>query len=74
VPLLDLDVTGDESAAAVVGQVIERFARIDVLVDNAGLGTSGAAGEGCVVQAQRIFDVSVFGLMRMTEAVLPHMR
>src|SRR5947208_16967937 len=41
VRFLDLDVTSDESAAAVVGQVIERFGRIDVLVNNAGIGSVG---------------------------------
>jgi NAD(P)-dependent dehydrogenase (short-subunit alcohol dehydrogenase family) len=74
VTLLDLDVTSDESVAAVVEQVVERFGRIDVLVNNAGLGTNGAAEESSVGQAQRVFDVNVFGLMRMTKAVLPHMR
>jgi short-subunit dehydrogenase len=54
--------------------VIERFGRIDVLVNNAGIGAAGAAEESSVEQAQRIFDVNVFGVMRMTKAVLPHMR
>src|SRR5436190_20639054 len=42
VTLLDLDVTSDESVATVVEQVIERFGRLDVLVNNAGLGANGA--------------------------------
>jgi NAD(P)-dependent dehydrogenase (short-subunit alcohol dehydrogenase family) len=74
VTLLDLDVSGEQSVSSVVGQVIERFGRIDVLVNNAGLGTNGAAEEVSVAQAQRVFDVNVFGLMRMTKAVLPHVR
>ncbi len=74
VTLLDLDVTSDESVTTVVEQVMERFGRIDVLVNNAGLGTNGAAEESSVGQAQGLFDVNVFGLMRMTKAVLPHMR
>ena len=71
---LDLDVTSDESATAVVGQVIDRFGRIDVLVNNAGIGSAGAAEELSIAQDQRVFDVNVFGLIRMTKAVLPHMR
>jgi short-subunit dehydrogenase len=67
-------VTRDESVAAVVEQVIERFGRIDVLINNTGIGTAGAAEESSVAQAQSVFDVNVFGLMRMTRAVLPHMR
>jgi NAD(P)-dependent dehydrogenase (short-subunit alcohol dehydrogenase family) len=74
VTFLDLDVTSDESVAAVVGQVLDRFRRLDVLVNNAGVGANGAAEEISVAQAQTVFDVNVFGLMRMTRAVLPHMR
>jgi NAD(P)-dependent dehydrogenase (short-subunit alcohol dehydrogenase family) len=74
VTYLDLDVSSDESVAAVVHQVIERFGRLDVLVNNAGIGSAGAAEENSVVQAQGVFDVNVFGLIRMTRAVLPHMR
>src|SRR5947208_12433170 len=74
VTLLDLDVTSDESVATAVQQVIERFGRIDVLVNNAGVGSSGASEESSVAQDQIAFDVNVFGLMRMTKAVLPHMR
>ena len=74
VTYLDLDVASDESVAAVVEQVIERFGRIDVLVNNAGIGSAGAAEENSVAQAQRVFDINVFGVIRMTKAVLPHMR
>jgi NAD(P)-dependent dehydrogenase (short-subunit alcohol dehydrogenase family) len=74
VTFLDLDVTGNESVKAVVQQVIERFGRIDVLVNNAGLGAAGAAEESSLAQDQSLFDVNVFGLIRMTKAVLPHMR
>src|SRR5215207_5740381 len=74
VTFLDLDVTSDESVATVVQQVIERFGRIDVLINNAGVGTAGAAEESSVAQAQGVFDVNVLGVIRMTKAVLPHMR
>jgi short-subunit dehydrogenase len=74
VTFLDLDVTGDEPAGTAVQQVIGRSGRIDVLASNAGAGTTGAAGESSVAQAQGVFDVNVFGLIRMTKAVLPHMR
>jgi len=74
VRFLDLDVASDASVHAVVGQVIERFGRIDVLVNNAGVGSAGAAEESSVAQDQRVFDVNVFGVIRMTKAVLPHMR
>jgi NAD(P)-dependent dehydrogenase (short-subunit alcohol dehydrogenase family) len=74
VTFLDLDVASDESVTTVVQRVIGRFGRLDVLVNNAGTGAAGAAEESSVAQTQRIFNVNVFGVIRMTKAVLPHMR
>ena len=74
VTYLDLDVTSDESVASVVEQVIDRFGQIDVLVNNAGVGATGAAEEFSLAQTQDVFDINVYGVMRMTKAVLPHMR
>jgi NAD(P)-dependent dehydrogenase (short-subunit alcohol dehydrogenase family) len=74
VTFLDLDVTDDVSVSRVVERVIERFGRLDVLVNNAGTGAAGAAEESSVAQVQRVFDINFFGLVRMTKAVLPHMR
>jgi short-subunit dehydrogenase len=74
VTFLDLDVASDTSAQAAIETVIDRYGRIDVLVNNAGIGSAGAAEESSVAQAQSLFDVNVFGVIRMTNAVLPHMR
>ena len=74
VTFLDLDVTSDGSVSTLVRGVIERLGRIDVLVNNAGTGAAGAAEESSVAQDQRVFDINFFGLIRMTKAVLPHMR
>jgi NAD(P)-dependent dehydrogenase (short-subunit alcohol dehydrogenase family) len=74
VEFIDLDVADDTSVSAAVAQVMQRFGRIDVLVNNAGMGAIGAVEESSVAQAQDMFNVNVFGVMRMTKAVLPHMR
>ncbi len=71
---LACDVTSDESVTAAVGEVLARTARIDLLVNNAGVGLIGGAEESSVEQAKSLFDVNLFGVIRMTKAVLPAMR
>ncbi len=73
--VLALDVTSDESVEAAVSEVIRREGCIDLLVNNAGFGVAPAADEETSLeQAQAIFDTNVFGIIRMTRAVVPHMR
>ncbi|MFD0326482.1 oxidoreductase [Lysobacter gummosus] len=73
--MLSLDVTDDESVDAAVGRVIELEGRIDLLVNNAGFGVAPAAAEeSSIPQAQAIFDTNFMGIVRMTRAVVPHMR
>ena len=73
--LLRLDVTSDESVAACVSAVAERTGgRIDVLHNNAGTGIIGAAEEVTPEEAMRLFQVNFFGVMRLTNTVLPLMR
>ena len=73
--MLALDVTSDESVAAVVDEVLRLEGRIDLLVNNAGFGIAPAAAEeSSIQQAQAIFDTNFFGVVRMIRAVLPHMR
>lgn len=74
VTMVDLDVASDVAVTTVVEGLVADHGRIDVLVNNAGIGSAGAAEESSIGQAQHIFDVNVFGAMRMMNAVLPHMR
>ena len=73
--MLPLDVTSDTSVQAFVAEVIRREGRIDLLVNNAGFGVAPAgAEESSIQQAQAIFDTNFMGIVRMTSAVVPHMR
>ncbi len=69
-----MDVTSDEDVNAVVADIIKSDGRIDVLVNNAGYGGYGMVEAVSLEEAQRQFDANVFGLARVTKAVLPHMR
>jgi NAD(P)-dependent dehydrogenase (short-subunit alcohol dehydrogenase family) len=68
------DVTSDESVAAAVGQVLQKAGRIDLLVNNAGVGLVAGAEESSLEQAKSLFEVNLFGVIRLTRAVLPVMR
>jgi len=73
--MIALDVTSDESVVAAVREVMRLEGRIDLLVNNAGFSVApGGAEESSMEQAQSIFDVNLFGAIRMTKAVLPLMR
>jgi NAD(P)-dependent dehydrogenase (short-subunit alcohol dehydrogenase family) len=68
------DVTGDEAVQTAVGQVLAKAGRVDLLVNNAGVGLIAGAEESSLEQAKSLFDVNLFGVFRMTKAVLPTMR
>jgi short-subunit dehydrogenase len=74
VSMLTCDVTDGETVKALVANVLSQTGRIDLLVNNAGLGLVGGAEESSIRQVQALFDVNVFGVVRVTNAVLPSMR
>ena len=71
---LTMDVTDDESMSSGIEKIIAETGRIDVLVNNAGYGSFGAIEDVPIDEARRQFEVNVFGLARLTQLVLPHMR
>jgi NADP-dependent 3-hydroxy acid dehydrogenase YdfG len=72
--ILTLDVTDPAQISTAIDDAITRFGRIDVLVNNAGIGYFAAVEEGEDAEIRRMFDINVFGLAAMTRAVLPGMR
>ena len=71
---LTCDVTREEQVQAAVKTVAEREGRIDIVVNNAGFGISGAVEFTQTADAQRLLDVNFFGMVRVNRAVLPYMR
>ncbi|MBL7946746.1 MAG: SDR family NAD(P)-dependent oxidoreductase [Flavobacteriales bacterium] len=69
-----LDITDDSSITAAVEQVIGEQGRIDVLINNAGYAIYGSVEETTLADARRQFEVNIFGLGRITQQVVPHMR
>lgn len=72
--VLELDVTNDASIRAAARHAEEIAGGIDVLINNAGIGTFGIQEAFTVEQVQRVYDVNVFGVLRVNRAILPMMR
>ena len=72
--MVRLDVRDDESVKAAVTEVVDRAWRIDALVNNAGAGLFGSLEETSISEAKELFETNFFGVMRMSQAVLPFMR
>ena len=68
------DVSSDESVRAAIEVVASTWGRIDIVVNNAGIGAKGTVEDNSEAEWQRVFDVNVFGVVRTTRAALPHLR
>lgn len=72
--LLELDVRNEDLTRSCVDQIIGETGRLDVLINNAGMGVFGATEDIGIDAAENQFNVNYFGTLRMIQAALPHMR
>lgn len=70
---LELDVSSDESAAEAVDHVISRRGKIDILINNAGIGSTGPLAELPLGVVKKAYEVNALGQLRMAQQVVPHM-
>ncbi|WP_374553512.1 oxidoreductase [Aquitalea pelogenes] len=74
VTLIEMDIRDEASVLQGIQTVINLAKRIDVLVNSAGVTLLGALEEASIEEAKTLFDTNLFGLLRVSKAVLPHMR
>lgn len=72
--IVQLDVTDDSSVMGAIQAISDESRRIDVLVNNAGYGLTGALEDLSIDEIRLQYETNVFGLVRVTQAVLPIMR
>ncbi len=71
---LACDVTDQASVDSAIAAAAAHFGGIDVLVNNAGIGAQGTVEDNDLTEWQRVFDVNVLGIVRVSRACLPHLR
>jgi NAD(P)-dependent dehydrogenase (short-subunit alcohol dehydrogenase family) len=71
---LTCDVTDQAAVDAAVAAAVRHFGRLDLLINNAGIGAQGTVEENPIDEWQHVFDVNVFAMVRLTRACLPHLR
>ena len=69
-----MDITNELSIEKSISRIISEFGKIDVLVNNAGVGFAGAVEESSTREVKQVFDANFFGTLNLTQAVLPYMR
>ncbi len=74
IELVEMDIRDQASIQQGIQRIIAQAQRIDVLVNSAGVTLLGATEETSIAEAQALFDTNLFGILRTTQAVLPHMR
>lgn len=73
-PLLQLDVSDKDTIQNSVNEIIEKEGRVDVLINNAGKGITGAIEETPIEEIKKVFNTNFFGVINVCQAVMPFMR
>ena len=68
------NVADDASVRQAVAAVVEKFGRIDIIINNAGIGAQGSIADNDDAEWARVFDINVIGMARVTRAALPYLR
>ncbi|WP_288879728.1 SDR family oxidoreductase [Pedobacter panaciterrae] len=71
---LSVDIRNEESVSAAIEQVVARFGKVDVIVNNAGYGVAGALEELTDAESRQNFDVNVFGSLNVIRKAMPYLR
>ena len=71
---VDCDVTDDAQVTRAVAEVVARHGRLDVVINNAGIGASGRVEDNADDEWRSVFDVNVLGVMRVSRAALPQLK
>lgn len=71
---LAVDIGDDASVRAAIQTVAERFGRIDILINNAGIGATGTIADNSDGEWNHVWNINVVGMVRVTRAALPHLR
>lgn len=73
-PIVSLDVTKKETIAEAVNYIVEKEGKLNVLVNNAGMGITGPIEETPTQEMRHVFETNFFGALEVVKAVLPQMR
>ncbi len=68
------DICDDGSVKEAIEAVIARFGQLDIVINNAGIGAQGSVADNDDTEWSKVFDVNVFGIVRVTRAALPHLK
>lgn len=71
--VITADVSSDESVRSAIGAVSERYGRIDIVVNNAGIGAQGSVTANDDDEWHRVWDINVVGMARVTRAAMPYL-